>query len=135
MIVVRDECVGCPSEMGCMGSSCPYMNVEVAVCDNCGEDAVYNIDGYDYCEDHATDYLMSEFESLSLREQSEVAIGEYNVFCNGEICKYCKTNPATINIEGDCFCNDCAKYELMDRFGSYSIEEQAEYLGQNFERI
>ena len=135
MIVVRDECVGCPSEMGCIGSSCPYMNVEVAVCDNCGEDAVYNIDGYDYCEDHATDYLMSEFESLSLREQSEVAIDEYNVFCNGEICQYCKINPATINIEGDCFCNDCAKHELMDRFGSYSIEEQAEYLGKDFERI
>ena len=27
MIKYENECVGCPPERGCLGSSCPYMNV------------------------------------------------------------------------------------------------------------
>lgn len=33
-----DECVGCPTWMGCMGSACPNRNVPYYRCDICGED-------------------------------------------------------------------------------------------------
>ncbi len=68
----RDECVGCPPGMGCMGRSCPYANVEVTICDKCREDAAYNIDGEDFCEDCAQKYLTELFQSLSLQEQAEL---------------------------------------------------------------
>lgn len=38
MITYEDECVGCPTEMGCMGNSCPYMNVKRYCCDCCEEE-------------------------------------------------------------------------------------------------
>lgn len=69
---IRDECVGCPPEMGCMGRNCPYANVEVTICDRCREDANYNIDGEDLCEDCAKKYLIELFQSLSLQEQAEL---------------------------------------------------------------
>ena len=36
MIIYEDECVGCPKEMGCLGSACPYKNVPHYCCDSCG---------------------------------------------------------------------------------------------------
>ena len=54
MIKLENHCVGCPKEMGCMGDACPNRNVEVAICDNCGEEIygdVYLVDGQDFCED------------------------------------------------------------------------------------
>lgn len=38
----EDECVGCPPEMGCMGSACPNRNVEHIVCDECGDELLYD---------------------------------------------------------------------------------------------
>lgn len=38
MIQMENECVGCPTEMGCLGSSCPYNNVPHYYCDDCGEE-------------------------------------------------------------------------------------------------
>lgn len=38
MVVYEDECVGCPTHMGCLGSACPYMNVPHYFCDECGEE-------------------------------------------------------------------------------------------------
>lgn len=38
MITYEDECVCCPKELGCLGSSCPYMNVKHFRCDWCDED-------------------------------------------------------------------------------------------------
>ena len=35
---VEDQCVGCPQGMGCLGSSCPYKNVLVFECDECGSE-------------------------------------------------------------------------------------------------
>ena len=50
----ENHCVDCPREMGCLGSSCPYVNVPVDYCDECGSDnAEYVIDGDDLCEDCA----------------------------------------------------------------------------------
>ncbi len=71
MIKKCDECVGCPPEMGCLGNGCPYMNMEVKVCDCCRDDAAYSIDGEDLCERCAAEYLNEAFKSLSLEEQAE----------------------------------------------------------------
>ena len=38
MIRYEDECVGCPPEMGCLGSICPNRNVPHYFCDYCGEE-------------------------------------------------------------------------------------------------
>ena len=54
MRVFEDECVGCPPEMGCMGSSCPNRNVLHVFCDRCGEECELNelheVGGEDVCE-------------------------------------------------------------------------------------
>lgn len=34
----ENQCVGCPPEMGCLGSACPNMNVKIYSCDYCGDD-------------------------------------------------------------------------------------------------
>ena len=49
---IENHCVGCPAEMGCLGSSCPHQNVEVHYCDKCGDelDAIYDVDGNELCE-------------------------------------------------------------------------------------
>lgn len=68
----ENQCVGCPEGMGCIGSSCPYVNVAIDCCDECGsENAEYRIDGDDLCEDCAKKYLKSTFDDLSLSEMAE----------------------------------------------------------------
>lgn len=51
MVVYEDNCVNCPSEMGCIGSLCPNANVKRLYCDDCGEeeDSLYVIDGVEVC--------------------------------------------------------------------------------------
>ena len=54
MVKIEDHCVGCPPEIGCLGSACPYRNVEVHYCDYCGDeldDEIYIVDGEEVCED------------------------------------------------------------------------------------
>ena len=69
----EDQCVGCPAEIGCLGSSCPYKNVPVDYCDDCGSmGARYIIDHEDYCEDCAKHYLQEVFDNLSVIEKAEV---------------------------------------------------------------
>ena len=53
MITYEDECVGCPTEMGCMESACPYRNVPHLYCDKCEEevDDLYEWDGKQVCID------------------------------------------------------------------------------------
>jgi len=52
MIVHENQCVGCPPEMGCLGSSCSYNDVIVAYCDECGYDTevLYEYNGKELCE-------------------------------------------------------------------------------------
>ena len=41
----ENQCVGCET---CMGRHCPKRNVEILVCDDCGEDIegdIYEVDG------------------------------------------------------------------------------------------
>lgn len=47
MVTYEDECVGCPAEMGCLGSTCIYRNVPHYFCDIC-KDEVYYEDLYYY---------------------------------------------------------------------------------------
>lgn len=77
----ENHCVDCPREMGCLGSSCPYVNVPVDYCDECGSDnAEYVIDGDDLCEDCAEKYLKEVFNDLTLYEKAEaVDIDIYSI--------------------------------------------------------
>lgn len=55
MVKIENHCVGCPAEMGCLGSTCPHQNVEVHYCDECGDeldvfDGIYDVDGEELCE-------------------------------------------------------------------------------------
>lgn len=38
MVKYEDECVGCPPELGCLGSACPNRNVPHLYCDKCGKE-------------------------------------------------------------------------------------------------
>ena len=52
MKTIEDECVGCPLEIGCLGSSCPYKDVVHYYCDNCGEETqLYYYDDKELCID------------------------------------------------------------------------------------
>lgn len=139
MIEVRDECVGCPPEMGCLGNSCPYMNVEYRVCDTCSSDAEYKINGEDYCYDCAKGYIESIFYSLSLKEKSEAAIGEYTELEDEPafltLCDACGKSRALLDVNTDWLCQSCAEKELTKIFEEYSLDEQAEYLGIEMESI
>lgn len=46
----ENECIGCPPEIGCLGSSCPNRNVPHYYCDKCGtEDVLYEYEDGEYC--------------------------------------------------------------------------------------
>jgi hypothetical protein len=50
MIVLENECVGCPPEMGCIGSSCKYKNVPHYYCDKCKDETdIYHFDDRELC--------------------------------------------------------------------------------------
>ena len=49
---VENECIGCPTEIGCFGSSCKYSNVIRYYCDFCKEETkLYEYNGYEICEE------------------------------------------------------------------------------------
>ena len=51
MIKIENDCVGCPPEIGCFGSSCIYANMPHYYCDECGDEAkLYKYDGLELCE-------------------------------------------------------------------------------------
>jgi hypothetical protein len=55
----ESECVCCPMEMGCYGSSCPLFSVEHYYCDRCGtEDKLYYYDNEELC----ASCLLDEFD-------------------------------------------------------------------------
>lgn len=62
MITYEDECVGCPTELGCIGSACPNRNVPHLYCDKCKDDVekLYKYDGQEICEE----CLLAEFEVI-----------------------------------------------------------------------
>lgn len=49
---VENDCVGCPPEMGCLGSTCPYKNAIHYYCDKCKEEKpLYKYEGEELCID------------------------------------------------------------------------------------
>lgn len=62
MRITTNDCVGCPTEMGCLGACCKYANVEHIYCDkcNCEIDGTihYTDDGRELCS-----HCMSEMEA------------------------------------------------------------------------
>lgn len=56
---IENECVGCPPEMGCLGSTCPKRNVPHYYCDYCDrEEKLYHYDDDELCEE----CLLKQFE-------------------------------------------------------------------------
>lgn len=52
MVQIENECVGCPPEIGCLGSSCPQRHVPHYYCDDCGdEEKLYWFQGLQLCID------------------------------------------------------------------------------------
>ena len=50
MIVTESECCGCPRELGCILSACPYYKVTRFYCDNCGqEEDLWYFDDEELC--------------------------------------------------------------------------------------
>jgi hypothetical protein len=60
----ENQCVGCPPEMGCLGSSCPNRNVLIPYlyCDKCGEEVEDLYDGL--CETCA----LETFEHINIED-------------------------------------------------------------------
>lgn len=47
---IENNCVGCPPEIGCLGSACPYVNIEVYYCDDCGDETtLYYFEDMELC--------------------------------------------------------------------------------------
>lgn len=122
---IRDECVGCPSEIGCMGLGCPYKNAEYTVCDDCGDDAYYNVDGAELCEDCTDKLINNTFDELSLDEKIECACGDYERIDKCSVC----SKPSVYYIDGETYCKECAEKQARETFGEFSLKEKAEYLG------
>ena len=68
MIQYEDECVGCPPEMGCLGSICPNRNVPHYFCDYCGEE----IDEYWVISDSEEEYICEDCLKEKLYERRSV---------------------------------------------------------------
>lgn len=50
MIIHEPDCVNCPVEMGCLGSSCPYAKAAHYYCDERGNETdIYHFDGKELC--------------------------------------------------------------------------------------
>ena len=68
MLRIEDECVGCPPEMGCIGSACENKNVPHLYCDECGDDAdilYLNSSGERVCKDCLLkDYKSAKFDDI-----------------------------------------------------------------------
>lgn len=58
MTKYESECVGCPPELGCIGSACPNLRFPVYYCDECGDSTdIYEFEGEELCISCITDRL------------------------------------------------------------------------------
>lgn len=60
MITYTNECVGCPPELRCMGTSCPNRNVKHYICDKCKceVEELYDYEGEELCLECIEDSLI-----------------------------------------------------------------------------
>lgn len=50
MKTIENECLDCPKEIGCLGSTCPNRNVPHYYCDECKEEeTLYHFEGEELC--------------------------------------------------------------------------------------
>ena len=63
MVSYEDNCVGCPPEMGCLGSTCPNRNVPIYICDEC-EEEVYDLYKFDDGRELCQDCLLAQFKKV-----------------------------------------------------------------------
>lgn len=67
---IENHCVDCG--LPCLGRSCPYRDVPVDYCDDCGNEGIkYCIDGDDLCEDCAEERIQEFFDDLTISEKAE----------------------------------------------------------------
>ena len=75
-----NECVGCPSDMGCLHNACPYMGVTTFICDSCGREVnklySYGPDSYELCENCIEDALNDMYTNLENDEEKRFILGD-----------------------------------------------------------
>lgn len=68
---IENECVGCPPEIGCLGSACIHKKVTRYYCDECKyeyePDELYVFDGEELCHD----CLFEKFQTVAQIEEKE----------------------------------------------------------------
>ena len=75
MIHYKDECVGCPDGMGCLGDACPYGKMPITYCDECGqEDVLYTFSNTDeqLCRNCMEEALNKAWAEMSFAEKRDV---------------------------------------------------------------
>ena len=75
MIEYKDECVGCPDGMGCLGDACLYSKMPLTYCDECGqEDALYTFPNTDeqLCQNCMEEALNKAWTEMSFAEKCDV---------------------------------------------------------------
>ena len=75
MIEYKDECVGCPDGMGCLGDACPYGKMPITYCDECGqEDVLYTFSNTDeqLCQNCMEEALNKAWVEMSFAEKRDV---------------------------------------------------------------
>ncbi len=72
MRTVENECVCCPPDLGCIGSSCQYRNVEHIYCDLCGDEAEYIMDDEELCEGCVKKRILEAFNNFDIFEQADM---------------------------------------------------------------
>ena len=72
MRIIENDCVGCPPELGCIAEACPYRNALHIYCDICGDDAVYQIDDEELCEECAKKRILETFNNFGIYEQADM---------------------------------------------------------------
>lgn len=65
---IESRCVDCG--LPCKYNACPYYKVEVVYCDDCGEEAEYELYDKDYCQACAENMLQAEFDCMSTEEKA-----------------------------------------------------------------
>lgn len=76
MIKYENHCIGC--QLPCIYTSCPHYSVEVHYCDKCKKkEAICIIDGDDYCDEHAEEYMQDILNEMSLQEKADVLSLEF----------------------------------------------------------
>ena len=65
MVEYENECVCCPPEMGCLGDTCPNINVPHFYYDNCNaETQLYHYDDSELCIDCIVELLKENLEKV-----------------------------------------------------------------------